>query len=634
MLVGLLTQDLRRPLYRLSETLKKLRAITGYNDQDVTFVDEVAQFYRFDGDSTATHDNDEVVRPGDVAFGSPGRWLKVEFGGGGLTQEVADGLYDSLGSAAAAIAAHVAASDPHPTYLKQAEADALYDPLGEAAAEVAAHVAAGDPHLQYHTDARALTWLGGRSTSDLPEGANLYYTAARFNTAFSGKTTDDLSEGGSNLYYTAARFAAAFLLSSIFNLADVPAAAGEAGNSLRVNGAENAMEYFTALETVPFGRSLYVDIDTGDDGTGTRGDISKPYATVNAAHAAASAGDQIFCGPGTHELTAALTISNNISLIGCGQGVTFIKMTNVTADTNLLTISNGSGVALIRDLTLHLTSAQHHTLRALYATGIGYVLQNCEVFCENPSAGAGSSDIYGFETTVGPAAHPNYNLINCKVRSRGTGGGNSRGAYVNTAAAGFVAKGTSFQGTLTSGAGTAIGVENNQSGVVTLENCTASGGSVGTCSDVSETAGEIVLDNTRLINNDPNDKAVSLKGGFQLIYSVTGTVASNATRFLVAGSGASLVNEQKIRFKRPTVVQNLSLRAVTGPAATKTLTVTVRKNGGDTALAASMGAGVTAASDLVDAIPYTIDDDFSMKIVTDTNNNAVDVTAMVECYSN
>ena len=36
-----------------------------------------------------------------------------------------------------------------------------------------------DDHTQYHTDARALTWLGTRSTTDLSEGSNLYYTEAR-----------------------------------------------------------------------------------------------------------------------------------------------------------------------------------------------------------------------------------------------------------------------------------------------------------------------------------------------------------------------------------------------------------------------------------------------------------------------
>jgi hypothetical protein len=36
-----------------------------------------------------------------------------------------------------------------------------------------------DDHLQYHNDSRALTWLRTRTTTDLDEGSNLYYTNAR-----------------------------------------------------------------------------------------------------------------------------------------------------------------------------------------------------------------------------------------------------------------------------------------------------------------------------------------------------------------------------------------------------------------------------------------------------------------------
>lgn len=36
-----------------------------------------------------------------------------------------------------------------------------------------------DDHTQYHTDARALTWLGTRSTTDVSEGTNLYFTDER-----------------------------------------------------------------------------------------------------------------------------------------------------------------------------------------------------------------------------------------------------------------------------------------------------------------------------------------------------------------------------------------------------------------------------------------------------------------------
>lgn len=58
------------------------------------------------------------------------------------------------------------------------------------------------------------TRLALKSTSDLAEGSNLYYTAARFNTAFSGKSTSDLAEG-SNLYFTAARAKSAAVADAI-----------------------------------------------------------------------------------------------------------------------------------------------------------------------------------------------------------------------------------------------------------------------------------------------------------------------------------------------------------------------------------------------------------------------------------
>ena len=50
--------------------------------------------------------------------------------------------------------------------------------------------------------------LSSKSTSDLSEGTNLYYTDSRFDTRLGTKSTSDLSEG-SNLYYTDARARAA-----------------------------------------------------------------------------------------------------------------------------------------------------------------------------------------------------------------------------------------------------------------------------------------------------------------------------------------------------------------------------------------------------------------------------------------
>jgi len=59
------------------------------------------------------------------------------------------------------------------------------------------------------------SWLTGKTTTDLTEGTNLYYTDVRVdarialqtgaNLSLANKTTDDLSEGSANLYYTDAR---------------------------------------------------------------------------------------------------------------------------------------------------------------------------------------------------------------------------------------------------------------------------------------------------------------------------------------------------------------------------------------------------------------------------------------------
>lgn len=60
---------------------------------------------------------------------------------------------EAAGAAAAAIAAHLAAVDPHTQYLTQTEADALYASAAAITAAINAHLADGDPHPQYLTTA-------------------------------------------------------------------------------------------------------------------------------------------------------------------------------------------------------------------------------------------------------------------------------------------------------------------------------------------------------------------------------------------------------------------------------------------------------------------------------------------------
>jgi hypothetical protein len=71
----------------------------------------------------------------------------------------------------------------------------------------------------YYTAARFNTAFGAKSTLDLTENTNLYYTQARFDTAFSAKSTTNLTEG-TNLYYTDARFNTAFATKTTADLTE------------------------------------------------------------------------------------------------------------------------------------------------------------------------------------------------------------------------------------------------------------------------------------------------------------------------------------------------------------------------------------------------------------------------------
>jgi hypothetical protein len=64
----------------------------------------------------------------------------------------------------------------------------------------------------YYTTARFDSDLGAKTTTNLSEGTNLYFTTARFDSDLGTKTTTDLAEG-TNLYYTTAKHDSDFTIS-------------------------------------------------------------------------------------------------------------------------------------------------------------------------------------------------------------------------------------------------------------------------------------------------------------------------------------------------------------------------------------------------------------------------------------
>lgn len=75
----------------------------------------------------------------------------------------------------------------------------------------------------------------------------------------------------------------------------------------------------------------------GNDGTGTRGDSTKPFATLSAAFAVAVNGDVIFVGPGSFvgpgDIAAIAPALLNVSIVGAGRELTVVSdSTGITFD--------------------------------------------------------------------------------------------------------------------------------------------------------------------------------------------------------------------------------------------------------------------------------------------------------------
>ena len=150
------------------------------------------------GDNSSTQDiltdrEHTVIVLGDGIQGPGGitsayeSWLNS-----GNTGTEADFIADLVGPAGAGfpaggvtgeVLAKLSNTDFDTDWITLTASDVGADPAGTAATAVANHVAEADPHTQY-------------------------VNSARFDTEFASKDTDDLSEGGSNLYYTEGRVTA------------------------------------------------------------------------------------------------------------------------------------------------------------------------------------------------------------------------------------------------------------------------------------------------------------------------------------------------------------------------------------------------------------------------------------------
>lgn len=124
-------------------------------------------------------------------------------------------------------------------------------------------------------------------------------------------------------------------------------------------------------------QSVYVD-KAGNDGTGTRGDASKPFLTVTAAAAALVNGDILFVGPGVFAEAGTIPIPVGVTrftLFGSGRpalidaltGGATIGTTISCSSADLFSFPNTQAAVLMSDVYLKTTTSGI----AVKATGVG-----------------------------------------------------------------------------------------------------------------------------------------------------------------------------------------------------------------------------------------------------------------------
>ncbi len=361
-------------------------------------------------------------------------------------------------------------------------------------------------------------------------------------------------------------------------------------------------------------------------------DNGRPYLTLTAALAAAQSGELVLVGPGTYN--EAISIPAGVSVRGASTGAVTIQKLLVTADTDLVTLGEN---CRLEDVTLKLTSAEHHTLRGVVFPGTTSAtskLRTAVVTVDNSTAGAGgTSNVYGIHSHGTGVPSGSTDAVRAvTVQAFSAGVGNKRGLLLDTAVHAFRVRDVNFRVTNAGGAGSYTGVESALAGAVFTGRALSLDGA---SSDLLPTsgAGNIVIGPADLVHSTSGGLAfTSLNQLPNLLFSDDGSLPSNATRYMRPGTGAVTATEVKIKLSQKCIVQNLQIRAITGPGVGKTDVVTVRKNGIDTTLTASLAGAATSVANMVNAVSCVVGDDLSVKIVTDVATGTTDLLVTLEYF--
>jgi hypothetical protein len=187
------------------------------------------------------------------------------------------------------------------------------------------------------------------------------------------------------------------------------------------------------------GNVATVDTVYGGDATASVGGLS--YKTVQAALAAVttagSTGKTVYILPGNYDISGGITLPAGIAMRGMNTQTCTLQGLNVTADTTLITMGENTR---LEDVTMRLTSAQHHTLKGIVfgaTTTKTSKLRTTVLIVDNSAASSGgSSTVTGIECSgtdgYSSSSFSFNSLKGSTINVYSNGGGNKRGILVSS----------------------------------------------------------------------------------------------------------------------------------------------------------------------------------------------------------
>jgi hypothetical protein len=380
---------------------------------------------------------------------------------------------------------------------------------------------------------------------------------------------------------------------------------------------------------VRMGGMLFVDTIYGDDATGLRNYLNRPFATLPAALSAAISGDEVLLEPGTHTLLSPLALPNNINIRGVNLKSCKIQMTGVVANTEMITM--GESVRL-EDVTIELMSNNHVDLVGVKwggTTSLTSKLRTAVVNVDNTGAGVGTSKVVGMLVQSTGIAGAEVRAVRAvTVTAKSVSSGVKRGVLMDTSVGVF---NMSEVNSRSVGGSDSIGAEINiVGGTLGLD----SGSFQGDTADWSQTAGTLRVNFAKPVNMNANAKDFLADATTsQFIWGLQGSVPGNATRYLYPGVTSALsASEIFMPMFRKCIMQRFVVNLATAPGAGKTDTFTIRKNGADTGLTVSISNTSLTGSTSGISVSFAAGDTYSLKVVGAIATGSSNPTLSAEVY--